>query len=64
MNGSVYPSSHSDIQCGDCQLYFRLDGDLIAHREEDHVATKKSTSIMRGVLSGGQFEPTSGWEML
>lgn len=60
--GHEYPSNHSDIQCGECLLYFRLDGDLIAHRETEHA--KKPTSIMRGLVTGGRFEPTSGWERL
>lgn len=33
---SDYPHSHSDIQCEVCFEYFRLDGDLIDHREQDH----------------------------
>lgn len=63
MAGHECPSSHSDIQCGECLLYFRLDGDLIAHREEDH-SEARPTSILRGVVSGGRFVPTSDWETL
>lgn len=63
MSGHEYPSNHSDIQCSECLLYFRFDGDLIAHRDEEH-STEKPTSIMRGVVIGGRFEPTSEWERL
>lgn len=34
---SEYPRTHSDIQCDECQEYFTFDGDLIAHREAEHV---------------------------
>lgn len=44
--GYEYPISHSDIQCGECLLYFRLDGDLIAHRGQEHTAEQRLTTIM------------------
>lgn len=37
---------------------------VIAHRGAEHRAGEKPTSIMRGVVSDGQFEPTSHWERL
>ena len=64
MSGHEYPSTHSDIQCGECGLYFHLDGELIVHRDEEHSAGQRPTLIMHGVISGGMFIPTSGWEPL
>lgn len=35
--GSTYPRSYSDIQCGVCFRYFRLEGELMDHQEAEHV---------------------------
>lgn len=36
---SDIPLTYSDIQCGECFEYFRLDGDLIDHRSQLHGST-------------------------
>lgn len=35
---SEYPLTYSDIQCDRCFEWFRLDGDLIDHRDAYHAA--------------------------
>ena len=57
---SEYPRTHSDIQCDECQEYFTLDVDLIAHRETEH--TEKPT-MMGATMSANVHDASceAGW---